>query len=168
MLQLEDSLYEAKQRQRALVDAHQKDSMRRASAWRGTSLGAPLGAIRGSMNRLGVLLEDLGCWLQSHGAARLLVVGVEYGGHMVVQQGYWLLYDPLEQGIVSGFGDGGVKSDILLGGELVANAGGKDRQLVEVFERSPAGGESGSLDLHRTTYLHEFDDAFCPLAEKRG
>ena len=69
MLQLEDNLYEAKQRQRALVDAHQKDSMRRASARRGTSLSAPLAAAEGLMNRLGVLLEDLGCWLQAHGAA---------------------------------------------------------------------------------------------------
>ena len=68
MPEQEDSLYEAKQRQRALVEEYQKDSMRRTSARQGTGRMAPIAAAEGLLVRLGFLLEDLGCWLQAYGA----------------------------------------------------------------------------------------------------
>ena len=82
---------------------------------------------------------------------------------MVVKQVDRLPDDPLEQGIVGGLGDGGVKGHILFGREHFARAGQKDGQPVQVFEGGPSGRQSGRLDLHGASDLHELDDALRPL-----
>ena len=104
--------------------------------------------------------------LQGHGAAGLVVVDVEDGGHVVVQQSHRLLDDALEQRVVSGVGYGGVKGHIFFWREHLAGVGDEHRETVQVFKGGSAGGEAGRLDLHRAPDLHQLDDALRSLADE--